>query len=108
MTQARSTLVSNSISRMASSALKFMVDSLLTSLGVLLYALGLTGLLVRAHRGSPKVLMYHAVDEVEGDFTRGLAINTTPSQFASHLAFLCRHYRIISLGQMLEGQTSEP
>ena len=72
-------------------------------MGLLLYALGLSSHLIRARGRSPRVLMYHAVEESENDFTRGLSINTTPSQFASHLAFLSRHYRIVSLAEFSKG-----
>jgi peptidoglycan/xylan/chitin deacetylase (PgdA/CDA1 family) len=88
--------------------IKSLFDSLLTWLGLLVYGLGLGRLLIRAHRASPKVLMYHAVDEVEDDFIRGLSINTTPRQFAYHLDFLSSHYRIVGLDQLLEGRTSGP
>jgi peptidoglycan/xylan/chitin deacetylase (PgdA/CDA1 family) len=50
--------------------------------------------------------MYHACDENDSDFTRGLAINTSPSQFASHLDFLLRYYRVVSLSELLDGQAT--
>src|SRR5262249_49969149 len=76
--------------------------------GLFAYGIGLAGPLIRAGRKSPRVLMYHAIDEEENDFTHGLVINTTPAQFAEHLAFLLRHYRIVSLDDVLDGKTSEP
>jgi peptidoglycan/xylan/chitin deacetylase (PgdA/CDA1 family) len=89
-------------------AIKSVVDTLLTWLGLMFYGLGLGRLLIRANRAAPKVLMYHAVDEVDDDFIRGLSINTTPRQFAEHLDFLSRHYRIVGLDQLLNGKASKP
>src|SRR3954452_18948216 len=99
---------SYTLMRRAHRNMKSVLDSLLTSLGLLVYAIGLAGPLTRANRRSPKVLMYHAVDEAENDFSRGLSINTTPAQFASHLAFLSRHYRIVNLAELLEVRPTEP
>ena len=81
---------------------KAILDSLLISIGVLIYHLALARLFIRLNRKSPRVLMYHACEENESDFTRGLAINTSPSQFAAHLDYLVRHYRVVSLSDLLD------
>jgi peptidoglycan/xylan/chitin deacetylase (PgdA/CDA1 family) len=46
--------------------------------------------------------MYHACEAADTDFTRGLSINTTPQQFASHLDFLMDHYRVVPLADLIE------
>ena len=86
---------------------KSILDGLLTGLGLLVYHAGLAQPIIHLHRHSPKVLMYHACEEAESDFTRGLAINTTPSQFASHLQFLSRYYRMIPLAELMRGSPPE-
>jgi peptidoglycan/xylan/chitin deacetylase (PgdA/CDA1 family) len=72
-------------------------------LGAALYAARLHGLFMRSSRRSPKVLVYHACDEEETDFTRGLDSNTTPSHLARHLDFLARHYHVVSLEVAVSG-----
>ena len=41
--------------------------------------------------------MYHACEEAESDFIRGLSINTTPARFAAQLDFLRKYYQVVSL-----------
>jgi len=89
-------------------SLSWMLDRILTALGILLYRLGLAGILIRLHRHAPKVLMYHAFEEVESDFTRGLEINTTPREFAAHLEFLRARYNVVPLEELLEGTSRGP
>lgn len=87
---------------------KIVFDRLLTGLGVLIYRVGLAGGVIHFNRRAAKVLMYHACEAVESEFTRGLSINTTPSRFAEHLDFLNRHYRVVPLAGLLENATTEP
>jgi peptidoglycan/xylan/chitin deacetylase (PgdA/CDA1 family) len=87
---------------------KHVFDRLLTGLGVLIFHLGLAGRVIHLNRRAAKVLMYHACEAVESEFTRGLSINTTPSEFAEHVDFLTRHYRVIPLAGLLAGPTTEP
>ena len=81
---------------------KYVFDRLLTGLGVLIYRVGLAGRVIHLNRRAAKVLMYHACEDTESEFTRGLSINTTPSEFADHLDFLTRHYRVMSLPDLLQ------
>ena len=78
------------------------IDSLLLSIGIVLYYSGLDRLIIRLNRRSPKVLMYHACEHSENDFIRGLSINTTPQQLAAHLGYLFSRYRVVSLADLLE------
>jgi peptidoglycan/xylan/chitin deacetylase (PgdA/CDA1 family) len=72
-------------------------------LGAALYVARLHGVFMRISRRSPKVLVYHACDEEETAFTRGLESNTTPSHLARHLDFLARHYHVVSLDVAVSG-----
>lgn len=65
--------------------------------GMLIYWMGLHPWIIRLNRRRPKVLLYHACDEEESDFTRDLGSNTPPSLFERHLEFLARHYRVVPL-----------
>jgi peptidoglycan/xylan/chitin deacetylase (PgdA/CDA1 family) len=82
-------------------ALKTVLDWLLTALGVLAYYAGCRRWVIELNRHSPKVLLYHACDHAENAFLRGLAINTTPAQFAAHLCFLKRYYSVVPLAELL-------
>jgi peptidoglycan/xylan/chitin deacetylase (PgdA/CDA1 family) len=85
-----------------------MLELLLVGLGTLIYYLGLASVLIRLNRRAPKVLLYHACEDQENDFARGLSINTTPAQFAAHLDFLLRYYQVASLAELLEGRGIGP
>jgi peptidoglycan/xylan/chitin deacetylase (PgdA/CDA1 family) len=76
---------------------KIVFDWVLTSSGVVLYYAGLARLVIGLRPHAPRVLMYHACDEAENEFTRGLSINTPPARLAAQLDFLRRYYRVISL-----------
>jgi peptidoglycan/xylan/chitin deacetylase (PgdA/CDA1 family) len=69
-------------------------------LGHLIYALHLHPLIIRLGRRTPKVLVYHACEETESAFIRGLGVNTHPEAFAGHLRYLERYYRVISLAEL--------
>jgi peptidoglycan/xylan/chitin deacetylase (PgdA/CDA1 family) len=79
---------------------KALADGVLTGLGVAVYHAGLARFVIGLRRGGPRVLMYHAFEEVESDFIRGLAINTTPARFAAQLDFLQKYYRIVPLAAL--------
>ncbi|MGH7468360.1 MAG: polysaccharide deacetylase family protein [Longimicrobiales bacterium] len=79
----------------------------LLRLGVLLYHAGLSRLFIVWHRRVPKVVLYHACEERESDFIRGLNSNITPTQFAQHLDFLLEHYQLIGLAALEEGRIPE-
>jgi peptidoglycan/xylan/chitin deacetylase (PgdA/CDA1 family) len=85
-----------------------MIDGVLLALGIVIYYAGLGRLIIRLNRRSPKVLMYHACDQIENDFIRGLSINTPPDRFAAHLGYLLSRYRIASLDDVLKSIPTEP
>jgi hypothetical protein len=72
-------------------------DLILTCSGIVVYYCGLARLVIGLRPRSPRVLMYHACEEAESDFTRGLSINTTPARFAAQLDFLQKYYRVVPL-----------
>jgi peptidoglycan/xylan/chitin deacetylase (PgdA/CDA1 family) len=86
--------------------LKGSLEFVLTCLGLLIYYLGLAGLVIGMRPGALRVLMYHACEETETDFIRGLKINTTPADFAAQISFLQKHYQIVPLSAL--GRLSMP
>jgi peptidoglycan/xylan/chitin deacetylase (PgdA/CDA1 family) len=76
---------------------KATVEIPLTGLGLLLYYSGLAPYVIWLRRHSVRVLMFHALEDAESDFIRGLSINTRPAQFSAHLDFLQKHYQIVSI-----------
>jgi peptidoglycan/xylan/chitin deacetylase (PgdA/CDA1 family) len=75
-------------------------DVLLTCLGIFLYYGGLARVVIRVRQRAPRVLMYHACEERESDFTRGLSSNTTPAHFGDQLDFLRKYYQIVPLASL--------
>ena len=73
------------------------LDALLLTAGRLLYRLRLHRLVMWLNAGAPKVLVYHACEERESSFLRGLDSNTTPAELAQHLDFLRRFYSVVPL-----------
>lgn len=61
---------------------------------LLLSSLGITGA-KREQNRTPRVLFYHGVANVENDFIQGLHIR--PDAFRQQLAYLQKHYEVISL-----------
>jgi peptidoglycan/xylan/chitin deacetylase (PgdA/CDA1 family) len=76
-------------------------------LGIALYCLGLARVIRWLNRRVPKVLLYHACEEAESDFTRGLRGNTPPAVLTAQLDFLCQHYRVIPLEKLRAGATPD-
>ena len=83
-----------------------LLTRILLRFGAVLYHAGLYRLVMRANRRAPKVLVYHSVDDQESACTLGLDSNTTPSTFARHLEFLARHYRVVPLSHVVNGQAA--
>jgi len=82
---------------------KRLLESPVIGLGILLYYFGLAGPVISMFRRAPRVLIYHACQEREDEFTRGLSINTTPGHLAAQLDFLQRYYRIVPLASLTDG-----
>ncbi len=70
-------------------------------IGVALYRVGLHRAVIRWRRRRVRVLLYHACEEGESDFTAGLQSNTTPEEFAAHLDFYARHYQVIPFARVV-------
>jgi peptidoglycan/xylan/chitin deacetylase (PgdA/CDA1 family) len=86
---------------------KSLVDSALIGVGILAYHMGLAPLLIRRNRQGVRVVMYHACEEKESDFLRGLSINTRPARLAAQLDFLQKHYRVIGVETLGRGAIPE-
>ena len=84
-----------------------MLMAVLRWLGIAVYYLGLARVVIYLNRARPKVLLYHAIEPSESDFTRELGASITPDAFARHLRFVQRHYRVISLEQLEAGEVPE-
>jgi len=79
------------------------LEALLRTTGILLYRTRLHHAVLWAARRRVRVLCYHASEEAEDDWIAGLGCNTPPSLLRSHLAFLRRHYAVVSLQQLESG-----
>lgn len=72
--------------------------------GISLYVLRLHRLVIWWNRRNAKVLLYHACDVVESDFTRGLKCSLTPRDFGRQLDYLKRHYNVVPVDALDQGQ----
>jgi peptidoglycan/xylan/chitin deacetylase (PgdA/CDA1 family) len=79
------------------------LERLVTGIGVLVYYCGLSDFVINAFCKAPRVVMYHACQEREDDFIRGLSINTAPGHLAGQLDFLQKHYRVVPLESLTDG-----
>lgn len=80
-----------------------LTERLLLGLGVVLWYLGLSRLVRRWRRRSPRVLLYHAIASSESDFLAGLDSNTPPDHFERHLDYLARYHAIVPLAVLESG-----
>jgi peptidoglycan/xylan/chitin deacetylase (PgdA/CDA1 family) len=80
-----------------------LLRSLLYALGVLLYWLHLHPFIIWWNCRHAKVLLYHACEDIESDFTRGLRCNITPVGFAKHLDYLKRYYQVVPVAALHAG-----
>lgn len=85
--------------------LKALIDFLLTGLGVSVYYSGLARFVIGLNPRAPRILMYHACEEIESVFIRGLSINTTPARLAAQLDFLRTYYRVARLDSLCDGSS---
>jgi peptidoglycan/xylan/chitin deacetylase (PgdA/CDA1 family) len=79
------------------------MSAVLRGLGVLLYYLGLSRVIRWLNREVPRVLAYHACENEESPFLKGLRCNTRPDVFRRQLAHLAAHYHVISIDQLEKG-----
>ena len=86
---------------------KALVEAVLIGTGITVYHAGLARTLIRLNGRGVRVLMYHACQEVECDFIRGLSINTRPARFAAQLEFLLRYYQVIAVEALGRGAIPE-
>src|SRR5687768_7727712 len=89
------------------SALRAAPVSVLRWIGRAILALGMHTLVIRLNGRAPRVLVYHACDETESDFTRDLRVNTTPRLLEAHLDFLTAHYNVVPLEALTNGGAPE-
>src|SRR5262245_56518842 len=71
------------------------VDAVLIAAGMIIYHARLGDWLIGLNRRGVRMLVYHACEQSENDYVRGLSINTRPPRLAAQLDFLQKHYQII-------------
>lgn len=76
---------------------------MLRSVGIALYHLGLSRLIVNLSPDRARALLYHSVEETPGSYTVGLKVNVTPATFAMHMDYVRTHYSGSTIEQVVEG-----
>ncbi|MBI4538166.1 MAG: glycosyltransferase [Gemmatimonadetes bacterium] len=54
------------------------------------------------NRRYARIILYHSVAPEESPYTRGLGVTVKPATFAKQLDYLCRHYEVVSLAELVE------
>lgn len=83
------------------------LEAVLRLIGIAIHRLGLDWLLIRARSRSVRVLLYHACEQDESDYIRGLRSNTTPAGFETQLEYLQRRYNVVGLRGLEEARLPE-
>ena len=68
----------------------------------LLYYSGAIARARRRNRRYARILTYHGIAPEESPFTKGLDVTVKPTTFARQIDYLCRHYTVVSLAQLVE------
>lgn len=83
------------------------VRAALRRIGLVVFALRLDAAVRFLNRRSLKIILLHAVEPAESEFTSGLDVNTPPDRLAENLDWLAERYSFISLDDLESGRTSE-
>ncbi len=81
-----------------------LIRKLLQATGVVLYHVGLAGVIIRLSPHRVRTLLYHAVEENPGPYTAGLNVNVSPVVFERHLNYYRQHYHVAAVDDIATGR----
>ena len=73
------------------------IRDLLHMLGVMLYRLGFARSIIQLRKKTPRVLLYHAVEDHVSPYTDRLGVSVSTAMFEANLKYLARHYNLITV-----------
>lgn len=77
---------------------------MLHSVGVLAYHVGLAPAVIKLSSSRVRALLYHAVETDSDPFTKGLNVSVTPEVFAANLDYFKKHYNVIPMSAIENGE----
>lgn len=69
----------------------------LTLVGQGLYRAGLANLVIGLRGGTPRALLYHAVEDGHNPYTQGLNVTVSPEVFRANLDYFQKHYNVVPI-----------
>ncbi len=75
--------------------------------GVVLYRLGLAKPIIKLRANKVRALLYHAVEDVEDPFTKGLNVSVSSQTFAANLDYFQRYYNVVPMSTLVKRELPE-
>ena len=68
--------------------------------GIVLYRLGLAKRIIALRKNTPRVLLYHAVEDHVSPYTDRLGVSVSPAMFEANLRYIKENYNVISVDDL--------
>ena len=68
--------------------------------GIVLYRLGLAKRIIALRKNTPRVLLYHAVEDHVSPYTDRLGVSVSPAMFEANLRYVKENYNVISVDDL--------
>lgn len=76
------------------------IRSTLRMAGIVLYRLGLAKRIIALRKNTPRVLLYHAVEDHVSPYTDRLGVSVSPAMFEANLRYVKENYNVISVDDL--------
>ena len=68
--------------------------------GIVLYRLGLAKRIIALRKNTPRVLLYHAVEDHVSPYTDRLGVSVSPAMFEANLRYIKENYNVVSVDDL--------
>lgn len=75
--------------------------------GMLLYRLGFAKKIIALRKNTPRVLLYHAVEDHVSDYTDRLGVSVSSAMFEANLRYIRDHYNVVAPDDLLGNRLPE-
>ncbi|MEE9334772.1 MAG: polysaccharide deacetylase family protein [Granulosicoccaceae bacterium] len=79
---------------------KNLLRTTLSLVGVLIYRVGLAKTVINLSKNRVRALLYHAVEDDNNPFTKGLNVGVSPAAFSANLDYYKKHYNVIPVSHL--------
>ena len=76
------------------------IRSTLRMAGIVLYRLGLAKRIIALRKNTPRVLLYHAVEDHVSPYTDRLGVSVSPAMFEANLRYIKENYNVVSVDDL--------